>query len=75
MGDCLVSTDGECVTGTMVYKAYKSWCQESGYQAEGKQAFYRELRDRKIMVDSCTVGGVTKRNVVPNCKLAGGWYE
>ena len=74
MTDCLTSADDECVTGAMVYKAYKSWCQDSGYQAEGKQAFYRELRERKIMVDSCTVKGVTKRNVVPNCTLAGGVY-
>lgn len=51
-----------------------NWCQDSGYQAEGKQAFYRELRERKIMVDSCTVKSVTKRNVMPNRKLAGGVY-
>ena len=74
MADCLVGAEDECVTGTTVYKAYKTWCQDSGYQAEGKQAFYRELRERKIMVDSCTVNGVTKRNVVPNCRLAGGVY-
>ena len=74
MCDCLVTAKDECVTGADVYKAYKNWCQDSGYQAEGKQSFYRELRERKIMVDSCTVQGVTKRNVVPNCKLAGGVY-
>lgn len=74
VGDCLVTAHDECVTGGTVYKAYKNWCQDSGYQAEGKQAFYRELRERKLMVDSCTVQGVTKRNVVPGCRLAGGMY-
>lgn len=74
MSDCLVSAEDECATGAEVYRAYKNWCQDSGYQAEGKQAFYRELRERKIMVDSCTVAGVTKRNVVPSCRLAGGVY-
>ena len=74
MGDCLITAEDESVTGTMVYKAYQSWCKDSGYQAEGKQAFFRELRERKLMVDSCTVKGVTKRNVVPDRKLAGGIY-
>lgn len=75
MGDCLVSAEGECVTGARLYKAYQDWCKDSGNQAEGKQAFFRDLRERKLMVDTCTVKGVTRRNVVPNRKLAGSVYD
>ncbi len=75
MGDCIVSAEGECVTGARLYKAYQDWCRDSGYQAEGKQAFYREMRERKLMVDTCTVKSVTKRNVVPDCKLVGSVYD
>lgn len=75
MGDCLVSAEDECVTGARLCKAYQDWCKDSGYQAEGKQAFFRDLRERKLMVGTCTVKGVTRRNVVPNCKLAGSVYD
>ena len=69
MVDCLASSEGDYATGTSVYTAYQHWCNESGYQAEGKQAFFRELRERQLLLDSCTVQGVTKRNVVPNCRI------
>lgn len=74
MCECLVSADGEGVTGARLYEAYRNWCGDSGYQAEGKQSFFRELRGRGILHDTGTVNGVTKRNVVPDCRLAGGAY-
>lgn len=71
--DCLYDNPGSSVAGAEAYKAYKNWCQESGYQAEGKQAFFRELRERGIMLDSGTVNGITKRNYIPECLLVGGY--
>lgn len=73
--DCFITAEGEGVAGSTAYKVYQQWCQESGYQAEGKQALFRELRERKLMVDSATIKGKTQRNVLPDCGLAqnAGW--
>ena len=68
IGECLEACESSYVTGKDAYTAYQTWCSDSGYQAEGKQAFYRELRDRKLMKDAATVGGVTRRNVIPSCR-------
>ena len=73
MRDCLIASREGCITGKAVFDAYKQWCKDSGYEAGGKQAFFHELRERNLMVDSCTVGSLTKRNVVPGFMLAEGY--
>lgn len=67
--DCLTEVSTGCVTGRAVYSAYQTWCRESGYQAEGKQSFFQELRERGLMVETYTFDGKTLRNAVPGYLL------
>lgn len=72
MGDCLERGAEWMLPGSEVYRAYREWCSESGYQAEGKQAFFRELRERGLLAAACTVNGETRRNIMPGFRLARG---
>ena len=72
MRDCLVVSDDGYITGKDAFEAYRNWCKDSGYEAGGKQSFFHDLRERSMMVDSCTVKGKTLRNVIPGFKLADG---
>lgn len=72
--DCMIADESNS-TGNHVFQAYKRWCAESGYSAEGKQVFFKELRSRNLLVESGTVNGSSRHNVVMGYKVAGEYIE
>lgn len=60
---------GYRVQGKDVYAAYSVWCASNGYRCENKTNFFDALKTRGLLVDSATIEGHTKRNVVMNYVL------
>lgn len=56
--------DGNILYGENVYQRYVEWSELNGFFVMKKHAFYEALKKRKIMLDTCTVNGKTKRNIV-----------
>ncbi|MDO4484254.1 MAG: phage/plasmid primase, P4 family [Clostridia bacterium] len=69
MRDCLIPTQGACVSGKEVYEAFSFWCKDNGYGTENKTNFFDELRSKGILSDSGTVSGRTQRNVVKDYQI------
>ena len=68
---------GKNTAGVDVYQAYMKWCSADsrGYGTEGKQKFFKALRDRGLMRDRGTVNGKSIDNVVMGYVIAEGWQE
>lgn len=60
----LEAQDGNVLYGEDVYQCYVEWSELNGLFVMKKHAFYEALKKRKIMLDTCTVNGKTKRNIV-----------
>ena len=60
----LEAQDGNILYGEDVYQRYVEWSELNGLFVMKKHAFYEALKKRKIMLDTCTVNGKTKRNIV-----------
>lgn len=67
--ECLEECQGGGCTAKEAYEAYKSWCSECGYFAEGKQKFIELLRGKKLLYPAATLNGKTVRNVIQNYNL------
>ena len=66
--DCLEKADTN-ISGNAVYQRYSRWCSENGYCCESKKNFFEELRRKNLLVESGTVDGKTKHNVVRGYQL------
>ena len=75
MNECTVPYYDECITAVDLYRSYQEWCKESGYQAEGRKGFYRDLRERGLLAETHTINGRTVRHVVLGCKLGDGYAD
>lgn len=60
----LIKADGEFLSVKDGYIAYTEWCDESGYQALGKQAFVDELKTKKLFRASATINKQTVKRVI-----------
>lgn len=55
--------------GNTVYQRYSYWCSENGYCCESKKNFFEELRRKNLLLESGTIEGKTKHNVVKGYQL------
>ena len=70
INDVLEEAKGGCLTAKTLYTVYSEWSRKSGYGTEGKQTFFRDLKDRNLMISNATINGKTVRNVIPGYQIA-----
>lgn len=75
INDVLEEVKDGCLTAKTVYDVYAEWSRKSGYATEGKQTFFRDLKDRNLMMGSKTINGKTVKNVVPGYQIATEYTE
>ena len=68
---------GKNTAGVDVYQAYMKWCSADsrGYGTEGKQKFFKALRDHGLLQDKATVNGNTVKNVIVGYTISAEWEE
>lgn len=64
LDECLIKEDKGCISVKDVYPEYVKWCENSGYQACGKQSFIQELKVKRIFKDTGTINGKTVKRVL-----------
>lgn len=69
MNERLLPDKGGAVSGTDVYKAFSTWCEDNGYRPDSKRNFFDELRNKGLLSNTGTVHGTTLYNVVKDYRL------
>ena len=64
MQDCLVPSEGGCITAKRLYEIYSEWCKDNGYGVENKSNFLDELRGKNLLSATGTILGRTVHNVI-----------
>ena len=64
LDECLIPQRGKCVSVKDAYIVYSSWCENSGYQAKGKQGFVEALKQKRVFRDTGTIDGKTVKRVI-----------
>lgn len=67
--ECMIEDSKSCITANEAYTSYSQWCRTYGYYCENKKNFFSGLKRKKLLSQSGTVNGVTKRNVIIGYKL------
>lgn len=68
--ECLIEDITESSKGADVYCVYQIWCRDSGIQAQGKQNFFKAMRDRNMMTFSATINGQTLHNIISGYRIS-----
>ena len=57
------------ITLADIYNSYKEWCSENGFAPQSKKTIKSKLKAKGIFIDSGTVDGITRSNVVVGYEL------
>ncbi len=69
ISDCLEEKEDSIIEGKALYETYVEWCHSNGFGCENKRNFFDELKGKKLLSATGTVGGRTVRNVVKGYRI------
>ena len=62
--DRMIEDEYGTVQAKAMYDEYSQWCKDNGYGVDNKSNFYNDLRNKNLLFDTGTIGGLTFHNVV-----------